>query len=134
MAARTRGGRPLRLLTIVDEPTRECLAIRVAGAIRANEVLASPTDLFVQHAPPDPLPSDNGPEFTARAVRRRIERVGVKRLFAEPTQILQEYGATPSAKRLMREVPVEPEGGAERVRGDCNSGSGCSRSRSRSDR
>ena len=84
VAARTHDGRPLRLLTIVDEYTRECLAIRVARAIRADDVLASLTELFVQHGAPDHLRSDNGPEFTSEAVRRWLERVGVKTLYIEP--------------------------------------------------
>ncbi len=74
----------MRLLTIVDEYSRECLDIRVARAIRADDVLASLTDLFVRHEPPDHLRSDNGPEFTAQAVRRWLDRLGVKTLFIEP--------------------------------------------------
>lgn len=84
VAARTHDGRPLRLLTIVDEYSRECLTIRVARAIHADDVLASLTDLFVRHGPPEHLRSDNGPEFTAQAVRRWLERVGVKTLYIEP--------------------------------------------------
>jgi transposase InsO family protein len=84
VSTRTHDGRPMRLLTIVDEYSRECLAIRVARAIRADDVLASLTDLFVQHGAPEHLRSDNGPEFTAEAVRRWLERVGVKTLFIEP--------------------------------------------------
>ena len=84
VATRTHDGRPVRLLTVVDEYSRECLAIRVARAIQADDVLASLTELFVQHGAPEHLRSDNGPEFTARAVRRWLERVGVKTLFIEP--------------------------------------------------
>lgn len=84
VAARTHDGRPLRLLTVVDEYSRECLAIRVARAIRADDVLESLTELFVRHGPPEHLRSDNGPEFTAQAVRRWLERVGVKTLYIEP--------------------------------------------------
>ena len=84
MATRTHDGRPLRLLTIVDEYSRKCLAIRVARAIPADDVLASLTELFVQHGVPQHLRSDTGPEFTAQAARRWLDRVGVKTLFIEP--------------------------------------------------
>ncbi len=84
VATRTHDGRPLRLLTVVDEYSRECLAIRVGRTMQADDVLASLTDLLVQHGAPEHLRSDNGPEFTAQAVRRWLERVGVKTLFIEP--------------------------------------------------
>ena len=67
VASRTHDGRALKLLTVLDEHTRECLAIVVARKIRSLEVLA---DLFVRHGPPEYLRPDNGPEFTAKLVRR----------------------------------------------------------------
>ncbi len=84
VAARTREGRPLRLLTIVDEYTRECPAIEVARSLRADDVIFRLTELFVQHGPPAYLRSDNGPEFTAKAVRQWLTRLGVGTLFIEP--------------------------------------------------
>ncbi len=81
VASRTHDGRALKLLTVLDEHTRECLAIVVARKIRSLEVLA---DLFVRHGPPEYLRSDNGPEFTAKLVRRWLGRVGVETLFIEP--------------------------------------------------
>ena len=81
---RTHDGRPLRMLTLVDEYTRECLAIDVARRITAEDVLERLTDLFIRRAVPDHLRSDNGAEFTATAVREWLGKVGVKTLFIEP--------------------------------------------------
>ena len=81
---RTHDGRPLRLLCIVDEYTRECLAIVVARRLRADDVLACLTPRFVERGPPAYLRSDNGPEFTASAVRSWLPRVGVTTLFIQP--------------------------------------------------
>ena len=74
----------LKLLTVLDEHTRECLAIVLARKIRSHDVLEVLADLFVRHGPPEYLRSDNGPEFTAKLVRRWLGRVGVEMLFIEP--------------------------------------------------
>ena len=84
VASRTHDGRALKLLTVLDEHTRECLAIVVARKIRSHDVLEVLADLFVRHGPPEYLRSDNGPEFTAKLVRRWLRRVGVETLFIEP--------------------------------------------------
>lgn len=84
VAARTSDGRPLRLLTIVDEYTRECLAIDVGRSLNSEDVLARLTELFVFRGVPEHIRSDNGSEFTARAVRGWLERLGVKTLYIEP--------------------------------------------------
>ena len=83
VASRTHDGRALKLLTVLDEHTRECLAIVVARKIRSHDVLEVLADLFVRHGPPEYLRSDNGPEFTAKLVRRWLGRVGVETLFIE---------------------------------------------------
>ena len=59
-------------------------AIVVARKINSDDVLFYLTDLFVKHGPPEHIRSDNGPEFTAKAVRRWLEWIGVKTLFIEP--------------------------------------------------
>ena len=66
---RTHDGRRFRMLTVIDEYTRECLAIVVARRLTSDDVLHLLCDLFVERGPPDHIRSDNGPEFTARAVR-----------------------------------------------------------------
>ena len=81
---RTHDGRKIRMLTVIDEYSRECLAIDVERRLRSDDVLAKLTELFVLHGPPEHIRSDNGPEFTAKAVRKWLERVGVKTLFITP--------------------------------------------------
>ena len=84
VACRTEDGRAIRMLTVIDEYTRECLAIRTARRIRSDDVIHTLTELFVINGAPEHIRSDNGPEFTARVVRGWLERVGVKTLFIEP--------------------------------------------------
>ena len=76
-------GRPFRLLSVVDEYTRECLAIDVERQADSMRVLERLAALFVERGVPDYLRSDNRSEFTARLVRNWLERVGVKTLFIE---------------------------------------------------
>ena len=81
---RTHDGRAFRMLTVIDEFTRRCLAIVVARKLNADDVLHCLTDLFAIHGPPDHIRSDNGPEFAAKAVRTWLGRIGVKTLYIEP--------------------------------------------------
>ena len=81
---RTHDGRPIRLLTIIDEFTRECLTIDVARRLRSDHVLQTLSELFTQRRVPEHIRSDNGPEFTAKAVRRWRSRLDVQTLFIEP--------------------------------------------------
>jgi transposase InsO family protein len=82
--ARTADGRALRILTILDEYTRECLCILVQRRISSQDVITELTDLFLRRGIPKHIRSDNGPEFTARAVRDWLARLGVNTLFIEP--------------------------------------------------
>ncbi len=84
MHARTRDGRGFRLLTILDEYTRECLAILLGRKLTHHHVLERLADLFVQRGVPAYLRSDNGAEFTARAVRTWLTRLDVKTLYIAP--------------------------------------------------
>ncbi|MEL6340443.1 MAG: IS3 family transposase, partial [Myxococcota bacterium] len=81
---RTSDGRPLRMLVIVDEYTRECLAIDVARTLKSDDVLERLAWLIATRGVPGHIRSDNGPEFTATAVREWLSKVGVKTLFIEP--------------------------------------------------
>jgi transposase InsO family protein len=72
------------MLTVIDEYTRECLAIPVARRLRSDDVLHWLAWLFSHRGPPDHIRSDNGSEFTAKAVRDWLSRIGVKTLFIEP--------------------------------------------------
>jgi putative transposase len=82
--ARTADGRAFRILVILDEYTRECLAILVARHIRAREVIGQLFQLMIFRGIPKHIRSDNGPEFTAREVREWLHNLGVKTLFIEP--------------------------------------------------
>jgi putative transposase len=84
MAARTRDGRPLRLLTIIDEYTRECLAIVVGRRLTSEDVLDQLTELFLTRGIPEHIRSDNGSEFTAAVVREWLARLRVRTLYIEP--------------------------------------------------
>ena len=81
---RTHDGKAFRILNVLDEYTRECLSIRVARKIEAQDVIHVLTDLFIQGRIPEHIRSDNGSEFTAKAVRNWLGRLGVKTLFIEP--------------------------------------------------
>ncbi len=84
MTARTHDGRAFRMLTMIDEFTRECLSIDVERRISSDDVLNRLTERFVYRTVPEHIRSDNGAEFTAKAVRGWLERMGVKTLFIEP--------------------------------------------------
>jgi putative transposase len=74
---RTRDGRVLRMLVVVDEFSRECLAIRVGRRLTSDDVLTVLAELFVTRGVPEHLRSDHGPEFAAGAVRGWLARLGV---------------------------------------------------------
>ena len=84
VATRTEDGRPLRILTLIDEYTRECLALKVARRLRAQDVLEQLGYLFIYRGLPSFIRSDNGPAFTAKAVRNWLKRLGLQNLFIEP--------------------------------------------------
>jgi putative transposase len=84
VADRTHDGRSIKMLTVIDEYSRECLAIVVERRLQSDDVLSCITELFVKHGPPEHIRSDNGSEFTARVVRQWLKRLGVQTLFIEP--------------------------------------------------
>jgi putative transposase len=81
---RTSNGRPLRMLNVIDEYTRECLAIRIDRKITSNDVVEELAELFIARGTPAHIRSDNGPEFVAKIVRSWLGRLGVQTLFIEP--------------------------------------------------
>ena len=81
---RTREGRLLKFLNVVDEYTRECLAIKVDRRQTSRDVLRTLAQLMLKHGVPEHIRSDNGPEFVAKAVRQWLSRLGVQTLFIEP--------------------------------------------------
>jgi transposase InsO family protein len=80
----TTDGRPLKLLPIEDEYTRECLALDVARSITARDVIRTLDRLFAERGAPGFLRSDNGPEFIAQAIRDWLPRSGVQTLYIAP--------------------------------------------------
>jgi putative transposase len=83
MIDRTANGRAFRILNIIEEYTRESLSILVARKISNQDVIDLLFDLFIFRGIPEHIRSDNGPEFTARAIRRWLGRLGIKTLFIE---------------------------------------------------
>ena len=81
---RTHDGRAFRMLTVIDEFSRTCLAIHVKRKLNSQDVLSILAKLFVWHGPPRHIRSDNGPEFIAKAVRQWLARLHVKTLFITP--------------------------------------------------
>ena len=81
---RTHDGRKFRMLNIIDEFTRECLAIRVSRKLKAVDVIDVLSDLFILRGIPGHIRSDNGSEFVAKAVREWISAVGAKTAYIEP--------------------------------------------------
>lgn len=84
MEERTTDGRKFRILNILDEFTRECLAAVVERRLNSQDVIDTLFNLFVFRGIPEYLRSDNGGEFTAKAVRKWLAKLGVKTLFIEP--------------------------------------------------
>jgi transposase InsO family protein len=80
----TTNGRKLRILTVVDEFTRECRAIAVNRRFPARQVIAVLRELFARHGRPAYLRSDNGPEFIAQALRRWLSLRGTETLYIAP--------------------------------------------------
>ena len=80
----TSNGRPFKVLTILDEFTKECLALLVGRRITSTDVICQLEELFIERGTPEYIRSDNGPEFTAQAVRNWLDRLDVQTLFITP--------------------------------------------------
>src|SRR5208282_5857840 len=84
VSAMTHDGRTRRLLTLIDEYTRECLAIRVARRLGSYEVIEALADVMLWRGIPENIRSDNGPEFVAKELRKWLGNVGTGTLYIEP--------------------------------------------------
>jgi len=81
---RTHNGVKFRILNVIDEFTRECLAVRVARSLTSHDVINVLTDLFIERGVPVHIRSENGPEFIAKRVRDWLEKLQVRPLYIEP--------------------------------------------------
>lgn len=77
-------GQQLKCLTVIDEYTRECLAIDVAGSIRSSRVIDVLAKLVSIHGAPKYLRSDNGPEFVSRAILRWLSSANIETIAIDP--------------------------------------------------
>jgi putative transposase len=84
VAERTSDGKPIRMLNIIDEFTRECLTIRTEWKITAVDVIETLADLFITKGMPEYIRSDNGPEFIAALLQQWLGHLDVKPAFIEP--------------------------------------------------
>lgn len=81
---RTHDGRALRMMTILDEYSRESLAIEVGRRLNSRNVIATLARLFLEHGVPEHIRSDNGSEMTAKATRTFLSELNVDSLYIEP--------------------------------------------------
>lgn len=80
----TTSGSTLKWLSIVDEYTRECLALKVDRSITSEDVIDTLAELFAMRGVPRHIRSDNGPEFIARAIQRWTNQLSIEALYVEP--------------------------------------------------
>ena len=105
---RTADGRPLKWLTLVDEYTRECLALEVGRGMTAKGVIAVVARVIAERGAPAHLRSDNGPEFIALALRDWLAAAGVQTLYIEPGAPW-ENGYAESFNSRLRDELLEQE-------------------------
>jgi putative transposase len=84
LEARTERGGKLRMLTVLDEYTRECLTIHVARSISSHQVIQQLEWLFLLWGAPHHLRSDNGPEFVAYALQQWLQEQACKTIYIKP--------------------------------------------------
>lgn len=84
VAERLINGRKIRILTVIDEYTRECLALRVGFGLKSDDVMDVLSDLFIERGLPDHIRSDNGSEFTAKSIKGWLKRLKIRTLYIEP--------------------------------------------------
>jgi len=106
---RTCDGRPLKWLTVVDEYTRECLALKVGRGMTAEDVIDVLAELSVAGRVPKHIRSDNGPEFIAAAIRRWLTNAQVETLYIEPGSPWENGYAESFHSRLRDELLAREE-------------------------
>lgn len=84
VSERTHDGRPIKMLTVVDEFTRECLAIEVRRKMKSQDVIEVLGNLFLEKGTPVFIRSDNGPEFIAHKLKDWMKKLGIQPTYIEP--------------------------------------------------
>jgi len=80
----THDGRTVRMLNLIDEFTRQCLAIRPQRRLNSRDVIDTLADAMIEHGIPEYIRSDNGPEFVAKDRRQWLAETGARTLYIEP--------------------------------------------------
>lgn len=80
----THDGRTVRMLNLIDEFTRKCLAIHPRRRLNSRNVIEVVANAMIEHGIPEHIRSDNGPEFVARDLRKWLADIGTKTLYIEP--------------------------------------------------
>ncbi len=104
----TEDGRTLKILVILDEFTRRCLALEVGRTFRSGDVIATLERLVKEHGAPEHIRSDNGSEFIAAAIRKWLEDAGVGTLYIAPGSPW-ENGYTESFNSRLRDGLLDRE-------------------------
>ena len=94
------------MLNIIDEFSRECLAIRINRKLKANDVIDALSDLFILRGIPTHIRSDNGPEFIAQNLRDWLAALGAKTAYIMPGSPCRQ----PLGEWLLRELQLEAAG------------------------
>ena len=87
------------MLNLIDEFTRQCLAIHPRRRLNSRNVIEVVANAMIEHGIPEHIRSDNGPEFVARDLRKWLADIGTKTLYIEP--------GSPWGERLLRELQLE---------------------------
>jgi transposase InsO family protein len=119
--AQTHDGRRIRLMTLIDEYTRECLAIRVARRINSLGVIETMADVMLTRGVPEHIRSDNGAEMTAKVVRNWLDKLGTAPLYIEPGSpwengYCESFNGKLRDECLNQEILLQLEGSAGRHR------------------
>ena len=96
---RTDNGSSLKMLTLMDEYSRQCLKIRVSRKLKAKDVLDALAEAMAERGVPAHIRSDNGPEFIAREVQDWLEEMGICTIYIDPGSPWQNGHVEPSGAR-----------------------------------
>jgi Integrase core domain len=108
VTAMTHDGRTVRMLTLIDEYTRECLAIRVARRLGSYEVIEALADVMLWRGIPENVRSDNGPEFVAKELRKWLGNLSTGTLYIEPGSPRENTGAVSAGPDEQIFYPTAP--------------------------